>query len=64
MLKYTFFIAAFGLSVMSGSSFAQEKISVMDEEDLNFNLQEDAFGNKLNQKEVIKVDPSRSLSQN
>ena len=51
---------------MAGSSFAQSgQINVMDEEDLNFNLKEDAFGNKLNRsQEVITVDPSRSLSQN
>lgn len=66
MLKYTFFITAFGLSLMTSTSIAQNKeISVMDKEDLNFDLQEDAFGNKLDQKkEVIRVDPSRSLSQN
>lgn len=65
MLKHTFFMALLGLLIASNSSFAQnERISVMDEEDLNFNLKEDAFGNKLNQKEEISVDPSRSLSQN
>lgn len=55
-----------GVFIASGPSFAaSEKISVMDEEDLNFNLKEDAFGNKITPTiDVVKVDPSRSLSQN
>lgn len=37
----------------------------MDEEDLNFDLKEDAFGNKLSQNsKTIQVDTSRSLSEN
>jgi len=37
----------------------------MDEEDLNFNLKEDAFGNKLTQEtREVHVDTSRSLSEN
>ena len=46
-----------------------EKVPLMDEEDLNFNLTEDAFGNKIEVEEVdeppaLKIDASRSLSQN
>ncbi len=52
------------------SSYAQDgNMSVMDEEDLNFDLEEDAFGNKVEievepKKEPLKIDTRRSLSQN
>lgn len=66
MLKYKVLMILLSVFIASGPSFAaSEKISVMDEEDLNFNLKEDAFGNKITPKiDVVKVDPSRSLSQN
>ena len=43
--------------------------SVMDEDDLNFPVDEDAFGNKIEVEEVdepepVKINPSRSLSEN
>ncbi len=52
------------------SSYAQDgNLPVMDEEDLNFDLKEDAFGNKVEievepEKEPVKIDTRRSLSQN
>jgi len=47
--------------------FAQDQPLLMDEEDLNFNLSEDAFGNTLRPNisdDDIKVNPKQSLSQN
>ncbi|MBR2300037.1 MAG: hypothetical protein IJ870_05645 [Alphaproteobacteria bacterium] len=49
--------------------FAQDReLTVMDADDLNFNITEDAFGNKIEVEEdsaaPVKVDTSRSLSQN
>ncbi len=53
-------------------SFAKDgSLPVMDEEDLNFDLKEDAFGNKIEVEDdeeekpgIIEIDTSRSLSQN
>jgi len=58
------------LILLSSSSFAEEgALMAMDEEDLNFQMSEDAFGNKVEIEEddkphQVKLDTSRSLSQN
>lgn len=62
-----FYTAVVCLLVCSNQAFAQNKqMTVMDSDDLNFNITEDAFGNKLDLKNEapVKVDTSRSLSQN
>lgn len=51
------------------SSFAKDgEAPLMDKADLNFNLTEDAFGNKVDiadsTDQALKIDTSRSLSQN
>lgn len=66
MLKYKYLMTFWVCLIASSACFAQsKKINVMDEEDLNFNLKEDAFGNKISPAiDVVKVDPSRSITQN
>ncbi|MBO7097317.1 MAG: hypothetical protein J6W11_01595 [Alphaproteobacteria bacterium] len=67
MIKHVFYTAFVCLLVCSNQAFAQNKqMTVMDSDDLNFNITEDAFGNKLDLKNEapVKVDTSRSLSQN
>ena len=68
MIKHVFYTAFVCLLVCSNQAFAQDKqMTVMDSADLNFNITEDAFGNKLDvskNEAPVKVDTSRSLSQN
>ena len=68
MIKHVFYTAFVCRLVCSNQAFAQDKqMTVMDSADLNFNITEDAFGNKLDvskNEAPVKVDTSRSLSQN
>lgn len=74
MLKRTFLMATICLLAFSRSSFAQnEPVALVDDKDLQLDLTEDAFGNKLDARQTtpdinvvpeMKIDTSRSLSQN
>lgn len=69
MLRQVMTIGLFCL-LCSTPSFAEDgALTVMDEDDLNFPVDEDAFGNKIEVEEVdepepVKINPSRSLSEN
>ena len=68
MIKHVSFAALLCLLISAQPSLAQNKqMAVMDSDDLNFHLTEDAFGNKIDTQEdaaPVKIDASRSLSQN
>ena len=62
------FFLAFLLTMTGFSASAQNALPMLDDEDLNFNLKTDAFGNKITQDpehaDRIKVDTTQSLSEN